>query len=212
LSVELMRPAPAPGGPGAPPPAAPPPGEGPGADGQGLLADTARLGLLAFLGTVSMLFLGFTSAYVLRRAAADFRPTAAPGVIWANTAVLALSSLSLELARRRLRGWDPAGARRFLLLTGGLGLLFLAGQIQAALALRAAGVFLATNPHASFVYMLAAVHAAHLLGGLGWYGALQRRAARLAITPGEDGLGLFAVYWHFLGVLWLYLVVLLFVL
>jgi cytochrome c oxidase subunit 3 len=159
-----------------------------------------------------MLFLGFTSAYVLRRASVDFRPAAAPGLLWANTAILALSSLSLEAARRRLRGWDLAGAKRWLLLTGGLGLLFLGGQVLGASALRAAGVFLATSPHASFVYMLAGVHAAHLMGGLVWFAVLHRRAARLALTPGEDGLGLFAVYWHFLGGLWLYLIVLLFVL
>ena len=57
-------------------PLPPPAGEGgdPGPAGEpaGLLADTPRIGLLAFLGSVSMLFIGFTSAYMLRRASTDW--------------------------------------------------------------------------------------------------------------------------------------------
>jgi heme/copper-type cytochrome/quinol oxidase subunit 3 len=51
-----------------------------------------------------------------------------------------------------------------------------------------------------------------LLGGLFWLAAVLVKVRRMAYTPGEDGLRLFATYWHFLGALWLYLLVLLFVL
>jgi cytochrome c oxidase subunit 3 len=183
----------------------------PGDDGAGILGDPERFGLLAFMGTVTMLFIGFTSAYILRRASADWRPLAAPALLWPNTAALLASSLTLERARRRLRECDMAGLRSSLLATGALGALFVLGQMAAWRALAAQGIFLATNPHSSFFYVLTGLHAVHLLGGLAWFGVVASRARRMALLPGSDDLALFATYWHFLGALWLYLLFLLFV-
>jgi cytochrome c oxidase subunit 3 len=189
------------------------PGDGRGGEGgPGIIGDTARFGLLAFLGTISMLFIGFTSAYLIRRASADWRPLAAPWILWANTAALLASSMTLEAARKRLRDWDLRGLFPWVAATGVLGVLFLAGQVTAWRILAAQGIFLASNPHSSFFYMLTGLHGLHLLGGLFWFAAVVVRVRGLAYTPGEDGLRLFATYWHFLGALWLYLVVLLFVL
>ena len=72
-------------------------------------------------------------------------------------------------------------------------------------------MFLATNPHSSFFYVLTGVHALHLVGGLTWGLVVVARLRKMTLTPGEDGLGLFATFWHFLGALWLYLLFLLFV-
>jgi len=177
----------------------------------GFALDPSRIGLWAFLGTISMLFAGFTSAYVVRRAGADFRPFAAPSLLWWNSLALLASSVALELARRRLRGWDLPAARGFLAATGILGALFAAGQLAAWRQLAAQGVFLATNPHSSFFYVLTGLHGVHLAGGLVWFGVVRMRLSRMTLTPGQDGLGLFATYWHFLAALWLYLALLLFV-
>jgi cytochrome c oxidase subunit III len=185
--------------------------DGPGDGAPALLGDPSRFGLLAFLGTVSMLFVGFTSAYILRRASADWQPLSAPPVLWLNTAALLASSVTLEIARRRLRGWDRAGAQLFLAATGLLGLAFAAGQIVGWHQLAAMGVFLSSNPHSSFFYLLTGVHVVHLLAGLVWFAVALSRLRRMALLPGEDGLRLFATYWHFLGALWVYLLWLLFV-
>jgi cytochrome c oxidase subunit 3 len=181
-------------------------------EGGGLFGDTRRFGLLLFLGTVSMLFVGFTSTYIVRESAADWSPLSPPPVLWVNTLVLLGSSVALERARRLLLSWDLAGSQSWLGLTGGLGFLFVVGQILTWRALAASGVFLSTNIHSSFFYLLTGIHAVHLLGGLAWFGILLLRARRLALTPGTDGLALFATYWHFLAGLWLYLLFLLFVL
>jgi cytochrome c oxidase subunit 3 len=173
--------------------------------------DITRFGLLAFLGTLSMLFIGFTSAYMVRRASGDWTPLSAPPVIWLNTAVLLASSVTLELALRRQRDWQLSAVQGWVAATGLLGALFVAGQLGAWRALARQGIFLATNPHSSFFYMLSGIHAIHLLGGLVWFAVVLARVRRLAYTPGEDGLGLFATYWHFLDGLWIYLAVLLFV-
>jgi len=60
--------------------------------------------------------------------------------------------------------------------------------------------------------MLTGLHGLHLLGGLVWFLAVLVQVRRMAYVPGEDGLRLFATYWHFLAGLWLYLLFLLFVL
>lgn len=186
--------------------------QGDGGSGSGgIFSDPDRFGLWAFLGTISMLFVGFTSAYVVRRSGADWRPIAPPSLLWVNSAVLLASSACLQRARRLLRAWDLAGARSWLAGTGFLGVLFVAGQWLAWRQLESQGVYLASNPHSSFFYVLTGLHALHLAGGLVWFAVLQAKLARMALTPGSDGLRLFATYWHFLAVLWIYLVFLLFV-
>jgi cytochrome c oxidase subunit 3 len=195
---------------------APPRAPGHGDDGRGepaprFGADAPRFGLWLFLGTISMLFIGFTSAYLVRRTSGGWQPLAPPPLLWANTAALLLSSVTTEEARRRLRAWDLPGARTRLALTGVLGLLFVAGQVGVWRTLASQGIFLASNPHSSFFYLLTGLHVVHLLGGLIWFTVAFVRLRRLALTPGQDGLRLFATYWHFLGVLWVYLFLLLFV-
>lgn len=206
-ALQPTRPAPsAPGGPGRG-------AEARGGDGpwpEGVFDHPARFGLWAFMGTVTMLFLGFTSAYMLRRASPDWQPLRPPGLLWINTGVLLASSATLERARRRLRGWRLVEAQRWVGVAGGLGLLFLAGQLAAWRQLAAQGIFLASNPHSSFFYLLSGLHALHLLGALAWFLAVWASLRRLAVTPGEDGLGLFATFWHFLAIVWVYLVFLLF--
>jgi cytochrome c oxidase subunit 3 len=215
MPAELLEKAPAVPGSGGPPGGGDRPGGegGPSGEGSGgLLGDPARFGLWAFLGTVSMLFIGFTSAVILRRSSGDWRPLPAPPVLWLNTAALVASSATLEAARRRLRAWDARSAQALLGVTGLLGGLFLTGQVVAWRQLAARGIFLASNPHSSFFYLLTGVHGAHLLGGLAWFAVAFLGMRRLNYVPGGDGLRLFATYWHFLDALWVYLLFLLFVL
>jgi cytochrome c oxidase subunit III len=194
------------GGPGAPPLS----GEG-GDDGRGtVLGDPTRFGLWLFLATLSMMFIGFTSAYMVRRASPDWRGMPAIPLLWVNTVVLLASSGTLEAARRKLRGFDLRGTERWLLATGALGAAFLGGQVLAWRTLAARGFFLAANPHNSFFYLMTGVHLVHIVAALVWFVATYVRVRRMAYAPGEDGLGLLATFWHFLGALWLYLLVLLF--
>lgn len=181
-------------------------------DGGGLLADPPRLGLWLFLGTITMLFVGFTSAFIARRGSpsGDWKPLALPAVLWLNTAALLASSATLEVARRRLRRWEP-GMLPWLAATGALGLLFVVGQLSAWRSLMARGFLLASSPHNSFFYILTGLHGVHLLGAFAWFAVVFWKAHGLRYTPGRDGLGLFATFWHFLGALWVYLFLLLFV-
>ena len=189
-----------------------PTGDGGDDGGTGAGFDPARFGLWAFLGTVTMLFFGFTSAYIVRRTGMDWRALPAPRLLWWNTVALLLSSATLEAARRRRSALDLAGLRRWLGATALLAAFFVAGQFQAWRLLSARGFFLASNPHSSFFYLLSGVHLVHLAGGLVWFTLvlLRLRGARYAAPAGARALSLLATYWHFLGLLWVYVVILIF--
>jgi cytochrome c oxidase subunit 3 len=168
------------------------------------------IGLLGVLVTVAMLFSAFTAALLVRRTGADWAPISWPPLVWANTGVLFASSWALERSRAAARGSARRAIGDWLAVAALLGMLFLVGQLLLWRALAARGVFLASGPHAAFVYLLSAVHGAHVLGGIGalaWtYG--RARAGAYGETDYE-GLTHTAIYWHFVGVVWLWLFVLL---
>jgi len=179
-------------------------------------ASPARTGVWVGIGAISMSFAAYTSALVVRAGdSPDWTHVQLPWLLYVNTITLIASSLTFERARRRLSG--PFDARAsgvvFLNLTLALGLVFLFGQVLAWRTLAARGLFLSTNPNSSFFYVLTAVHALHLLGGLAAIAYVVRRARVAAFpTPGpvsEGALGAVALYWHFMDILWLYLLVVL---
>jgi cytochrome c oxidase subunit 3 len=169
--------------------------------------DQLRLGLWMFLGTVTMLFAAFTSAYIVRRAGSDWRPVELPAILWLNTAVLAASSVALEASSRlgeRSR-WQTAWAASGAALA--LGVAFLAGQIAAWRQMMAAGVYLPTSPHSSFVYMLTGAHGVHVVAALAvlaWAFAWTRVAAQDP-RAWAARMSLSRTFWHFLGGVWLFL-------
>jgi cytochrome c oxidase subunit 3 len=171
-----------------------------------------ELGVWMFLSTVVMLFAAFTSALIVRSSGTDWRPVELPPVLWLNTAVLAASSVMLELGRAagRRRAW--ASARGWMSATLGLGLVFLAGQVAAWQALWGRGVYLPGNAFSAFFYILTGLHAGHLVAGLLVLAVAAVRLVRLdraegAVPPvlGEGVLRIAATFWHFFGALWLYL-------
>ncbi len=185
-------------------------GEG-GAGREATPLNTAQLGLWALLATLSMLFAGFTSAYLVRRAGVGWRPIALPTILWFNTALLLSSSITMEVARASLRHGRIKALKGWLLGTTVLGLAFLAGQLFAWRQLAAQGIYVPTSPHGSFFYMLTAVHGGHLVGGLGALLWVLGRAWRYRSTyPEPNPLGLCATYWHFVDGLWVYLFLLMF--
>ncbi len=181
---------------------------------EGALAlPTAQLGLWGFLATVTMLFAGFTSAYLVRQTSgSDWQPIPLLPTLWLNTALIILSSVTMEVGRaQHRRREDPL--KGWIFATTLLGVAFLAGQLFVWRQLAARGVYLPSNPHSSFFYILTGVHGLHLLGGLGVLVYLLAEAWQDGSRPAlHSRLKLCATYWHFVGGLWLYLFVVLFVL
>lgn len=173
----------------------------------------AQIGITMFIATVVMLFAAFTSAYLIRRDMAGWQSIEMPGILWLNTALLLLSSLSFERGYHAMRGDNSRQFFRFLTLTVILGGGFLAGQIVAWKELSAQGIFLSSNPHSAFFYILSGLHGLHLIGGLVFLTYLAtrffqhpERARMVNVVQAAR------MYWHFLGLMWLFLFFVLFVL
>ncbi len=183
-----------------------------GAGGEGAKRiETAKLGIWVALGSITMLFAAFTSAYIVRSAGDDWIPLAVPPLLWVNTAVILLSSVVMEMALRAFLAWRPVAFRKWLLATAVLGILFLTGQVVAWGQLAAQGIYLQSHPHSSFFYVLTGVHAVHLVAGVLALCYVLILATRYQLTPGESSSpSVCATYWHFVGAVWLYLMVVLF--
>ena len=175
----------------------------------------ARTGVWLGIAAIAMSFAAYTSALVVRQGSApDWRHFSLPPVLYLNTPLLLVSSGTLELGRRRIVGRAPqmafmASGVRWLSLTLALGLLFVGGQALAWRNLAAQGLFLATNPSSAFFYVLTALHALHLLGGIAALGYVLGRVRVATPRPPAAALDAAALYWHFMGVLWLYLLMVL---
>jgi cytochrome c oxidase subunit III len=166
---------------------------------------TYQLGVWLAMGGICMVFIAFTSALIVRRGVSlDWRPTEFPRILWLNSAVLVMSSLTVESARKALRKGLASTFRTWWWISTALGVAFLAGQVMAWRQLAAAGVYLSSNPSSSFLYLLSGAHGVHLVGGVIAFlaVALRRKVSRVGVEA-------ISLYWHFMDGLWLYLLMVL---
>jgi cytochrome c oxidase subunit III len=173
----------------------------------------ASTGIWVVLAAIGMSFAALTSALVVRKGGAtDWRHFTLPSVLYFNTLLLIASSVTLEVSRKRIASFMSGGRTggkpvRWLYLTLGLGFAFVAGQYIAWWQLNAQGLYLATNPASSFFYVFTAAHALHLIGGLG---GMVRVIAKLNHSSLRKAtMDATSRYWHFMDVLWVYLLLLL---
>lgn len=174
----------------------------------------SKTGIWVLLAAISMTFAAFTSALIVRQGAAmDWHHLTLPRILFFNTFVLLASSVTLEMSRRRIELF-MGGTRNFdlnpthwLYVTLFLGVVFVVCQYIAWLQLRSEGLYLATNPNSSFFYLLTAIHALHVIGGLIGLTNVTRKLRR--VTLRRSTLDAFSYYWHFMGILWVYLLLLL---
>jgi cytochrome c oxidase subunit 3 len=200
-------------------------GGGDGGRGDGSLDDGSRL-RRARLG------LAFTSAYIVRQGlptldeknhtyVRDWTPVTLPvALLLVNTGLLLLSSIAAELARRQITrqaalapvrsipgvSLGPGKGFPWLGITVVLGAGFLTGQWIAWRLLAERGFYLATSASSSFVYLLTATHAVHLMGGL--FVLLYAATVSLLRKPVEARrivVDVTAWYWHFMFLLWVYI-------
>jgi cytochrome c oxidase subunit 3 len=194
----------------------------------------ARLGIIVALTAVVMIFVSYSSAYVVRQGlptldprtgtlVRDWLPLQLPNFLLVNTLILLVSTITMELARRQSLRIATAGASEpvtrarletdrmpWLALTAILGLSFLAGQWLVWSELAARGFYVATSPSSSFFYLLTGVHGIHLFGGVL---ALLAAGAATLLHKSEVSAAVVvdatAWYWHFMTVLWVYILCLL---
>lgn len=169
-------------------------------------------GLLAMrfmLVSISMLFVTVGVAYYARsRSPVNWQHIRVPRLLWLSTAIILASGRTLEAARSALDRRNRARYTRWLKVAVSGGLLFLASQVMALRELASQGLYLRHNPHSSLFYVLTGAHGLHLIGGIAALCYLLVRSyrrheeSRIHFQQ-RSRMGIAALYWHFLTVLWL---------
>lgn len=192
-----------------------------------------RLGVFSGLAGDFVFFAVLVSAFFVRQSAghidasenyvSDWHPLWMPPILWINTAILLLSSLTMEMARRQLfheidimEEWLGLGrpavrrAAPWLVATILLGSLFLAGQWIAWQQLAQQGLFFSTNPNSHFFYLVTGTHGFHLLLGLTALVCALFAMFRLKrVELRQIAIDCTAWYWHAMGLFWIFIFVLL---
>jgi cytochrome c oxidase subunit 3 len=174
----------------------------------------SRSGIWVGLFAITMSFMAFTSALFVREGSLDWGHLVLPSILYLNTFVLLASSGTFELARRQItaaadgRIQSSELGKVWMLGTFVLGLGFCAGQYAAWQTLQAHGVYLATNPNSSFFYVLTFIHVLHVVGGIAALAYLLLKTMFRHGSVLRSFLENTAIYWHFMGVLWVYLLLL----
>jgi len=165
--------------------------------------------LWAGIGSIVMMFGSLTSAYVVRRAAGNWLEFKLPDIFFVNTLVILASSVTLQWSYMAFKRGQEARYKMLLLATFALGMTFVILQYVGWQAMDAIGATFTANPSSSFIYVISGLHAAHVLGGIGVlltalthayylpFKATPRRLVRFELTLS---------YWHFVDVLWVYLI------
>ena len=176
-------------------------------DDIGSILPTATTGLILFLAVVTSVFALFISAYFTRMELNDWNPIQEPGLLWINTVLLVLASVSIHVSTRA----DNVNiVKAALLATGVFTVSFIWGQYAAWQQLIDAGYYLQSNPANSFFYLFTGLHGLHLLGGLWvWLWATLRIFTEVEVDRAKISVQLCRTYWHFLLIVWMVLFALL---
>ena len=176
----------------------------------------ARVFTTFLLVVVLMTFGGLSAAYIMTASngAIEWRPFALPIQVWISTAIILISSLVYHQAKAALDSFDQLRAKRWLIATTVLGAAFISSQLLAWLELSRRGLYFSGNPYAGFFYVLTALHALHVLGGIIALGSVvlgswndimsTERWQRMRLLGQVVGW-----YWHFMAGVWVVLFLLL---
>jgi cytochrome c oxidase subunit 3 len=160
------------------------------------------------IASIIMMFAGLTSAYIVKSGQAGWEEVVTPKAFWYSTIAILLSSLTIQMALRAFKQRDMRLYRGLLAGTTVLGLLFVYFQWVGFQWLWDHGVRLEGSGAGQFLYIIAGLHAVHVLGGItalvvilvkAFFGNTKNYNA----VPVE----IISTYWHFVDLLWIYLLV-----
>lgn len=160
------------------------------------------------IGSITMMFAGFTSAYIVKSNQAGWQPVQMPKIFFLSTVLILISSVTIFLAQKAMTAREMARYRALITTTAVLGLAFVATQILGFSQLWQQQITFKESVAGSFFYIITGVHALHVIGGIIALAVLFLRAysakTKFYSTAPVETAGL---YWHFVDVLWIYLFV-----
>ena len=161
------------------------------------------------IGSIIMMFAGLTSAYIVKSSQAGWHSIEMPKVFWYSTATILLSSVVMQMALRSFKESEMNKYRLLMTVTFFLGVSFVIMQWLGFQQLWNSGVqFKGSSGSGQFLYVIAGLHAVHVLGGVialmvMFIRAFFGRTKLYGSVPVE----VMATYWHFVDLLWIYLLV-----
>jgi len=165
---------------------------------------------------VAMTFGGLMAAYVVlaTNRSLEWQPFALPIQVWISTAIIIASSATYHIAKIKLDRDQREMAKNWFIVTTILGAAFISSQILSWLELTKRGLYMQGNPFAGFFYILTAVHAVHVAGGIVALGSVLLRvwhptSNEEAILKRRSIAQVVGWYWHFMGGIWIVLFLLL---
>lgn len=162
------------------------------------------------IASIIMMFGAFTSACIVRRAQGFWVDYKLPDIFFVNTLVILASSLTIQISFNAFKKGNERVYKSMMAVTFLLGLLFVVFQYQGWLALNGLGLSFTTNPSTSFLYVISGLHALHLIGGLSALSVALIHAFHLPFKPTirrQTRFKLVLTYWHFVDILWVYLLI-----
>lgn len=161
------------------------------------------------IASILMMFAGLTSAYIIKGSLPGWSTIEFPVHFYYSTAAILLSSLTVQWALKSFKERNMRQYRLLLSITAALGLLFVLLQWIGFNYMFERGVTWSGSAGAGqFLYIIFGLHALHILGGVValftiLFRAYSSRIRNYNAVPVE----IVSTYWHFVDVLWLYLLV-----
>ncbi len=158
---------------------------------------SSKMGLILLMVSLALLFGALSLGFFAAPSQGRYE---VPWLFFLNSGLLVISSATLHRAWH-LRSRGEKG-EAWIIATIVSGVFFLAGQMIGYRMLIEEGYMLSgSSQKMQFLFVLTGLHAAHLVAGLAWLGWMAARWKSASPTLLEAG----TAFWHFLGVLWVYL-------
>jgi cytochrome c oxidase subunit III len=167
-----------------------------------------KFGMWLFMASVMMLFISLTSAYIVRQAEGNWLYFDLPVIFVISTLIIVASSVTMQWAYFAAKKDNLETVKLMVVLTTVLGLSFVVSQYLGWKDLVAHSVYLVGNPSGSFLYIITGLHALHLISAVVYLLIVLYSTFRLKVhAKNMAQIEMCTTYWHFLGVLWVYLFV-----
>ncbi len=167
-----------------------------------------KFGMWLFMASVMMLFISLTSAYIVRQAEGNWLYFDLPVLFLVSTVVIITSSVTMQFGFWAAKKDNLQLVKVMVSITTVLGLAFLLIQYLGWKDLVLHSVYLVGNPSGSFFYIITGLHGLHIISAIVYLLIVLNSAIRHNIhSKNMAQMEMCTTYWHFLGVLWLYLFV-----
>lgn len=168
--------------------------------------DPQKFAMWFAIGSITLSFAGFTSAYLVRQGQGMWESFEMPQIFYYSTVVILLSSVSYIFGLKAFKARNYRNYNVLMLLTLALGITFMVLQYAGFRELYGQNIRINGNVSNSFFFVIAGAHLLHILGGvIALVVVLIRNAVISPERRKNRGLELLGTYWHFIDVLWLYL-------